>query len=402
MRKFCLLVHVLVFTFMASCSPLGVPLYPNEPKHNTDKILKVQYIGLEPILPSQVDLAGTLILVGSRGDPSYRLDLGQNSKQEIPAGRCCFSTSPDRNFLAYFLIDENPDTEDWVVIEGSNGKEINKLPISKDWLVSYPTWLDNTHLLFSARNDSAVSMSVVIVNPFNGKQQEIASDYRDMKSSDQDSGISSLDFVIYPAVYHPSLDLVVYPKRHGTDCFVVLWDRQVQRTVAELEDFGCFNHIPVWRPDGELLAVALIPKREIPYKATSISTQEWFSISRDGDKQLLTNFGDTFDSVTISSNASWSPDGQRLAFWLSTNPPLCSEGAYLAVLELNAQEVTYYCINGTSGSYSESLIWSPDSQYLVVESLTENRPVILVDVLHDWATQIGENLDPQGWLSGEP
>jgi hypothetical protein len=381
---------------------------PNQPPGD---ILKLVSLEVAPGLPSQANPPGTLLLMGYGDDRSIRLNFTQKTMLEFPESQRCFSTSPDGRWLAYCLQEEEPSSE-FLVVERFDGLERVSLPLDREWEDFGKTrWIDNQQLVFilwDHTQEYSAIMPVVIVNPFTREITELVSDYPYMKSSGRGPGGINMDFVISTVIYHPSLDLVVYPKRTNDGCFVVLWDRRLQHPVVEVRDLYCFTHIPVWSPNDEQLAIALIPEGGIQSDERSRNVHEWFTISREGDVQQLTHFTDFFEGSFIESPASWSPDGQRLAFWLTTNPSLCVEEEQLAVLEVKSRQVNYYCLSGSAVISYNFPVWSPDSRYIALEAFREGKPmVVLLDIEQDWAAQIAEvqitdKLEPAGWLRNSP
>lgn len=114
----------------------------------------------------------------------------------------------------------------------------------------------------------------------------------------------------------------------------------------------------------------------------------------------LTNFGNYFSYAEIG-NASWSPDGKYLAFFIATKPSECGEGEFLAVMEIETRIVTNYCIYVVPGGTGPQPIWSPDSRFIAVEPHEpDNDRVIVVDSEQGWVAQVaGDNSYPGGWLA---
>ena len=94
--------------------------------------------------------------------------------------------------------------------------------------------------------------------------------------------------------------------------------------------------------------------------------------------------------------ANWSPDNQRVAFWLQTKPELCPNDKQgwvnLAVLDIQTQQVINYCVSGEAFSAPDP-VWSLDGRYIAVHNY-------LVDPDQGWAAPIsGIDIWPIGWLN---
>jgi hypothetical protein len=368
--------------------------------------LNYKPITITTSLPVDAHPAGTLILWGGNGKNSYRLDFTPYKEQDFLPYASCLSTSPDGKWLTYCQDFPDRSAERWLTVESANGQEMKKVRIEKDWDVfTILSWLDNQRLVFNLRKDTGNYASirpVIVLDPFLGKQQELDTDYPDLRPSGSGPAGMNFDFVRSTVVYHPSLNLVVYPQTIPPDgFFVVLWDRQSKKALAKLRDYGGFGHYPIWYPDGEQFVIAAIPQSGVNRNNIRESKEELFLVSREGQIQQLTHFAGSFDRVK-TWEGNLSPDGKRLAFWLDTKPDLCGAGPDLAVLEMETRKVTSFCI---SSVYGETLppVWSPDGKYIVVESFERgDLRAILVDIEQAWAAQIAEDAVPVGWLVREP
>jgi Tol biopolymer transport system component len=117
--------------------------------------------------------------------------------------------------------------------------------------------------------------------------------------------------------------------------------------------------------------------------------------------EQLTRFGDYFSSSEIGSSSNWSPDGQKLAFWIDLSPSPCP-GLRLAILDMTTKQVTNTCLPGTL-QYAPPPIWSLDSRYILVMDATAT-PIkkILVDIENEQAfdiTALVGDSSPIGWLA---
>jgi hypothetical protein len=356
-------------------------------------------------LPVDAHPASTLILGGWNGKNPYRLDFAPLREQELPSDAFCLSTSPDGKWLTYCQDFSDRSMGKWLTVESVNGQEMKNIRIEKDWAAyGILTWLDNQRLVFNLRKkkDNYASIRpVIVLNPFLGKQQELDPDYPDLIPSGSGPAGMNFDFVRSTVVYHPSLNLVIYPQTTPDGFFVVLWDRQAKKALAKLRDFRGFGHYPLWSPDGEQFVIAVIPQSGVNPNNFRESKEELFLVSREGQIQQLTHFAESFEQVE-TWEGNWSPDGKRLAFWLDTEPDLCDAGPDLAVLEMETRKVTSYCISSGLG---ETLppAWSPDGKYMAVWRVEPGvRRVILVDIEQAWAAQVAEEAVPVGWLVREP
>lgn len=363
-----------------------------------ESILKYQPLPVSPNAPADAMLSGTLILSGQH---PYRLNLEHRAQDEMSNDVRFLGVSPNRKWLAYYQqIDAGTS---WLVVETANGQQIAKLPMNEDW-VSYTesgAWLNNERLVFNLWKDRLSSQvpgiyPSVAVNPFTDDYQDLALDYPDLRPT-IGGPAGTLHFVYSTVVYNPSLTSVVYPQTTPQGTYIVLWDRQSQKALARIEDLNEFGHAPLWSPNGEWFVVAVSYQLGKPF---SEWTEEWLSVGQDGQIRRLTQFTDFFDYARIST-ATFSPNGQSLAFWLDTKPGLC-EGQHLAVLEMEALHVTDYCVPGSIYGDAPPPIWSPDSRYIAVQNYYEDNfsHVILVDTEQGWAAEIGENAYPVGWLAG--
>jgi hypothetical protein len=99
---------------------------------------------------------------------------------------------------------------------------------------------------------------------------------------------------------------------------------------------------------------------------------------------------------------SWSPDGRHIAFWLITDPEH-DHRVNLAILDTATLDVVNYCITYEYiHQFARPLLWSPNSQQLVLEAgtLYDNKPqlVVVVDIVQGWAAEIAEEMMPVGWM----
>ena len=353
-------------------------------------ILQYKCVDIAPNPPRTANLSGQLVLWGPQ---SFFFDFENRTFRVIPNKRGDFTVSPDGTWLAYYEVSASSPTGMWLTIENAEGQQ-KRVPMQPDWDWGIiMRWLDNRRFAYNIwdRNSITPIYPVVIIDPFTGVTQELASDYPNLKP--KVLGMAGTPHFIYSTVvYDSSLDLVIYPETNSEGDFVVLWDRQNQKALAKLRDLNNFSHTPLWLPDGSQFVVAI---------RNTWENDEWFSINREGEIHQLTQFGNFLTHTDIESS-SISPNGRYLAFWMQVEPSSFS-GYNLAILDLETHFVTDYCIPGSSGATGEP-IWSPDSQYIVIASdeVTNTHQVVLIAPFDGWAARIADDFIPRGWMKTSP
>ncbi len=353
-----------------------------------ESTLRYQPLEVTSNLSSDVKPAGDLLVWEEQ--PHLLRFNPQLQLEDLPGiDIACLSTSPNGQWIAYCVLSEDSPTGQWLIVESADRQQHYQVPI--DLHLAYfgaYEWLDNQRLVFPFMQEIATVYPVMIINPFIGKQTELGSDYPGI-SGTVVGPIGRLAFEYSSLVYHPSLNLVIFPEM-TPQRYIVLWDRQSNSVLAKVEDKGEFLNYPLWSPDAKQFVVAV-------RKDDGNSIEEWFGVSREGQVEQLTHFGDYFADAEIG-HANWSPDGQKLAFWLETSSGLCS-GTRLDVLELATRQVTNTCIPG-SLEFAPPPIWSLNSRYIaVINADASPDQTILVDLERGRAYDITNYGSPVGWLA---
>jgi hypothetical protein len=362
---------------------------PSQPPEN---ILIYRPFDLATGIPADVKPGSALLLSGAQAQilhfvPEVRLET-------LPGvDTACLSASPDGKWIASCPLSDESSTGRWLMVDSASRQQHLEVPMNI-YLISFGfyDWLDNQHLIFPLVRASEPFNSMVAINPFTGEHTDLASNYPGIVASYAGSA-GTMSFVYSDVVYDPALNLVIFPGQRGSQKYITLWNRQTSAVVAEVEDKGKFLHYPIWSPDaGQFVVTARQLAKGGNYG------EEWFSVSREGQVQQLTHFGEYFRTVKIGADANWSPDGQKLAFWLKTTPGAC-QGVNLAVLEMSTLQVTNTCIPGVFG-YSKPPVWSLDSRYISVLNNAENaQQAFLVDFVQGRVFDITKYGVPVGWLA---
>jgi Tol biopolymer transport system component len=167
-----------------------------------------------------------------------------------------------------------------------------------------------------------------------------------------------------------------------------------------------WGRLPIWSPNGEYLTI-------LNHEANA---EEFYLIARDGKEfQRITNFAEDLDHASIPEY-TWSPNSDRIAFWLNSEIGDLKDGAQseLAILDIPSGQVTRLCIQGISSIAYEPLsmnhpepIWSPDGRYIMITQWDDpvaphKYYVLVVDTETGFVEKISENTAPIGWMTSEP
>jgi Tol biopolymer transport system component len=127
-----------------------------------------------------------------------------------------------------------------------------------------------------------------------------------------------------------------------------------------------------------------------------------------GVEKQLTDLEKEYPSYDLKIHEwSWSPDSQKIAFWLDlrTDEELVEQR--LVVLDIITSVLTDYCRQGDqiqiapgTLDYTPAPVWSPDGSALLIENREdENRSKLVIIDLNQYVSyQIGEDLYPYDWL----
>lgn len=326
------------------------------------------------------------------------LDFKQHARREISNqdGSISYATtSPNGEWLSYTYF---PPEGQKLIIETADGVVEAQTSVKPSWLMySGVPWLDNQRLWFPDLGTEQRIPPTVIINPFTGQQQELLSDYPGLKRSMVGSIYTpGFHFVYTSVIYHPSLQLVIYPETATEQRNITLWNRQTQKILAKIPITTLYgNPPPMWMPDEKSFLVFA--------ESNAGEPKEWHMVSQDGTVRQLTHLHDLYHNLEIGFDASISPDGKYLAFELSQGESSSNEAKQLMILNLKTLEVINPCISvffGVSAAVPRPF-WSPDSQYVaVLDSMNKATPITILSIEDKWAVNLAEGpmAWPVGWL----
>jgi len=386
-------VSFVVWNIPASALPPELPTRTPSPEPTTtatsafppSDIVKNQCVETSPELPANVETQGMIVLYGV---DSFLLDPKSGAKKTLRERQFDFTVSPNYKWLASSFQDSQRKL--WLLVETANGEEQKPIPWDEENWFEIGGWLDNERVWISHYPGPALTL----VNPFTGERQELAGDFPGIQTAES---IHRYPLGVSNVMYNTSLSLAVYPRlEEDGSYYLVLWDLQTKHVLAKIKHIlKAPQARPVWSPDGT--KVYMIESR------SETESDNIFSLSQDGQVRQLTHFGELVDDARIFG-LSISPNGKKIAFWLSLGPnfPLKEP---LAVLDIETGQVINYCITGPSEYGGLSVpTWSPDSRYLVIAQWYEtvSSRTVLLDTWQGWAANVAKGVTPEGWIINNP
>jgi Tol biopolymer transport system component len=169
---------------------------------------------------------------------------------------------------------------------------------------------------------------------------------------------------------------------------------QTQKDIGFM-DAGHASVAPQWAPDGKKFAVAVL-------------NSEFYMMDIAGVEKRLTDLEKDYPSYNLKIHEwSWSPDSQKIAFWLDLRSGEELVEQRLMVLDIISSVLTDYCRQGDQVQiapgtldYTPAPVWSPDGSALLIENREdENRSkLVIIDLNQHVSYQIGKDLYPYDWL----
>jgi hypothetical protein len=364
-----------------------------------------------------LDLEGVVVLAKT----AHQLDFSPGFYLMNPDPQHIFYTddlsivemvAADGKHLVYNYQTPSGEKE-YIRVMDSSGKLLAEFnPHYEGLWASYFSWQNERELRIVTKNLSQVY--VRLVDPFTQEVTLLKTDWERAYHPDDPfkDSVANWKFdrdatdrgYVYGAnvLYDPTLTRVVFPKE-GDE--VALIDVQSGEELAHA-NFANWGSLPIWSPDGEYLTIL---NREG-------TVDNFYLVSRDGKEfERITDFVREFDFVSIPEY-TWSPDSQRIAFWLKLEDDGQQDGAQseLAILDIPTRQVTRLCIQGISSIAYEPLsmnhpepIWSPDGRYVMITQWDDPADpkkyyVLVVDTETGSVEKISENTAPIGWMVNTP
>ena len=343
-----------------------VTFYPTRPEN-------YQLVGIVPVrsLSSSVlDLSMSL------------LDLENGRLREIDTADQSVSDthiSPNRQTLAYTWF--NIATNKWELALVDAAGNPQNVAWSSDEIFGFPGWVNDHQVIIGQ------GATYIVIDPYQDSQAKFFPvDFPDFDIYNQSRFFATFDPLLTRAIY-----------KNGD---IILLDLAAKTIIARIKDNYDRFPISVWQPSGK--QVAVVATISIGEKTPgSPVPDEIFIIEHNGEIRQLTHLYDSFGQVLTIDSLSWSPDGEKIAFWLHAG----QGNSTLMVANSSTGDVINYCVlNVTSDSFSIYIpapIWSPDGKQILVENryTREKSNLLVVDLLSKIAFPIAENANPVGWMT---
>lgn len=302
------------------------------------------------------------------------------------------AVSPDGKWLAYLQ-------DGTVQVADATGDVLVGITVDPTWESIDKGWLNNQQILIcSTRQPDALLESTIVLNAFTGEFVTLTSDLPNYPNIDAVGSFVPLGIDFRP---DPSIRFVAYPDLELTSYRVV--DLQTKTTQFSVPTYNSFAHPIIWSHRGQDLAVVQAISRSAEPSGKFGPPEELVTFDISGQQRLITDFARRLDDYWLQGYA-WSPNDRFLAIWVAIASPLSQDAAQsvrLFVLDTAAKSMIEYCMTDDQRDGRNAIVWSPDSQYVVVRSLTadnQQRPVIL-NLATGELKILAETDMPDGWMA---
>ena len=266
-------------------------------------------------IPSEFVGQGTIIYQkGFENDHSQLVNLKTGTIISLPEkyhgreGR--FLVSKDYHYFAYESV--SPAGKQ-IVIADSTGKTIKTIPWDTSWRNSMG-WLNQDKFMISKLAGEGKSDSIVIYNLITDEIKELPAPADQIVTLGGASPWN--EFATSLTIYNNELSRSVYLDYREYPSLVLI-DVKTGKEIGSAPTE--YRYPPQWLPDGSKFIFISSPG----VKSKDDDPKELFSMDRDGKVEQITHFNDQYpDQKVRIKYVSISPDGDKVAFWVSLFPSI--------------------------------------------------------------------------------
>jgi len=353
-----------------------------------------------------VNTTGTLVLNGSIivlrdkakkiSNPVLLINLksGNETQLSVKETDNHFAVSPGGEYLAYDIRKD-----------GTNQWQINIVDATSTLLKTFDEealqsfeWLDGKNLLVNSLSDKFTHYPLILLSPFDNKEkltEPFITEEERIIPSDRELIYGWGFYAFHKIIYNPTFTRAIYASSNQNGATIVFRDLLSNKDISTLRSRVAWGVSPKWSPDGTQIAIGINID-------SADETNELVVLDQNG-LQLFTTHLVGLSEKTYISSLSWSPDGRKIALWYTTHENINID-LRLAIFDISTQKIVDYCITKDSPYYrwhtnDKAPIWSPDSNYLLIETADDDIPnAVILDIVNKNAVIIKNSYEPVGWM----
>jgi len=364
-------------------------------------------------------LVGTLVFAGEKRLVKGKILLPESGKDSVLS---FWDAQSDKTFF-YNLVEEeecyiyaeSPDKERIAITEAKSiempydltilnnrAEEYERISFPDEW--TFFNWLNNEQVLFrqyrTTKDITKEEYDLVAINIANQEQQFLSSELPNIY----------LEIIYWswgaPMSFNPDGTIVMYHE-HDYDIYQdysIFWDLEKNKLIVRTtaDDWAR------WSPDGRLMLLVVDVNEDV----VEVNREIFLFNELTGEITQISFFKEHYEELFIYSPV-WSPDNRFIAFWMKADR--LADTANLAVLDTETLTVKIFHYEIAPWPYrfgvierllfqeiqvnSTSPIWSPDSQYLLIEDYEKGKSdTLLVDLQNHEIIKIADQARPVAWL----
>jgi Tol biopolymer transport system component len=305
-----------------------------------------------------------------------------------------FAVSPSGDYLAYDVWKDG--TNQWQInIVDATGNQLRTF--DEEDLQSFE-WLDRDNLFINSLSNKLEHSPLILLSPFGNNEKLIEpfiTEEERIIPSDRELIYGWGFYAFHKIIYNSTFTRAIYASSDENGATIVFRDLLSNKDISTLRSREAWGISPKWSPDGAQIAIGMNIN-------SADGKNEIVVVNQNGALIFTTHLAELYEKSYISS-LSWSPDGKKIAFWYTVNENINS-ALRLAILDTSTQKITDFCTSKDSPYYrwhtnDKSPIWSPDSNYLLIETANDDIPnAVILDISNGNAVIIKNSYEPAGWM----